>query len=72
MAMTYKVVRLWPDKKWHIEGKGLSKTKALNLKFKLLKSTIILNPDHIKVICEEDIFDVICHTVNGYSGGIGS
>ena len=68
--MTYQVIRKWADGKWHIEGKGLTRRKAMNLCFRLQKDFIGINPNDIKVMCEQDIFDVIISTVNEQTGGI--
>ena len=67
--MRCKVVRLYADNKWHVEGKGLSKTKAFNLKNRLLKSVNHTSPDNIRIINEEDIFDVIIRETEHLTGG---
>lgn len=68
--MKYTVVRKWPDHKWHTEGRGLTLRKARNLYFRLLKDIMSINPNDLRIICEQDIFDVIISEVNEQTGGI--
>ncbi len=68
--MKYKVLRRRADGKWHIEGKGLTIRKARNLYFRLMRDIIGINSNDLRIMCEQDIFDVIINTVNEQTGGI--
>ena len=68
MGKYYTVIRRWADGKWHIEGKELSHTKALNLKCRLLKSIIGVNPNDIRIIEGGNIWDYLANLIKRECG----
>ena len=70
MKQTYKVVRKWADNKWHTEGSKLSIQKARNLYFRLMRDIVGISDKDLRIIREQDIFDVIINAVDEQAGGI--
>lgn len=60
----YKVIRLYADKKWHIEAEHLTYRRALNLSSRLYQSVMGISPNDIRIVSECDIFTLITEAVN--------
>jgi len=68
---TYSVWRKGADRKWRKEFEGLTLLRAKNQYFNLLQRDIInIKPEDLRIVCEQDIFDVIISEVENQTGGI--
>jgi len=70
MKDTYRVLRKWADGKWHYEGEHLTYQKAANLYYRLMDNVIGITANELRIMHEQDIFDVIVSSVEEQTGGI--